>query len=379
MNRINNNGRNRKKKTKKVKKAVEYDEKDFDEISIKSSKKNPKKTEAKLKNNKEIKKENKKTKKEQRKKGIGNFLLKLFLFMMILIIIGGVLFYKKTQENGGGIRGALITVLGLSVEEVESLDTINVLLLGISEDLDSKLTDTIILCSYNPQNQSASMISIPRDTFIGKNEAQAKGKDKINSLYSKDSEKLLTTVSDITGIEVNYYAVVNTQALIEIVDIIGGVKFDVPIDMDYDDPTQDLHIHLKKGMQEIDGEEAEQLLRFRHNNDGTSYPADYGDNDFGRMKTQRTFITETIKQTISFKNIFKINTIIDTIFKNVETNIDTDELLPYLPTIIDFNTDNIVSNQLPGVSKKCNDLWFFVYDKKETKKLVDSLKLVIEN
>ena len=265
------------------------------------------------------------------------------------------------------------------MEKVESLNTINVLLLGVSEDIESKLTDTIILCSYNPKKQSASMISIPRDTFIGKSESTAKGSDKINSLYSKSPEKLLTTVSRVTGIDVNYYAVVNTQALIEIVNIIGGVNFEVPIDMDYDDPTQDLHIHLKKGMQKINGEEAEQLLRFRHNNDGTSYPASYGDNDYGRMKTQRDFITQAAKQTIIFKNIFKAKNIIDTIFENIETNLELNHLLPYLPTTIDFSIDSIVSNQLPGISKKCNDLWFFVYDEKETKKLVEDLELISES
>ena len=365
MNRINNSRKNNKKRSKK-----EYDETDYDEISIKSSRKKSQNSEKKPKSKKEIKQEKKK---EARKKGIRNFFLKLFFILLLLIIAIGVLFYRKTEENGGGVKGALITALGLSVEKVESLEPINVLLLGISEDIDTKLTDTIILCSYNPETQSASMISIPRDTFVGKNKSQAKGSDKINSLYNKSPERLLNTVSNMTGIDVDYYAVVKTQALIEIVDIVGGVDFEVPIDMDYDDPTQDLHIHLKQGMQKIDGEEAEQLLRFRHNNDGSSYPANYGDNDYGRMKTQRAFITETVKQTINLKNIFKSKSIIDTVFANIETNLVFDDLVPYLPTAVDFEIDSIVSNQLPGASEKCNNLWFFVQDKKETKELVKEL------
>ena len=367
MNRVNNTKKN------KINKKEKYTENDFEEISIKSSKKVSKNPEIKHKSKKEIKQEKKKAKKEARKKGIKKFFLKLFLLITLIIIFLGTCFYKKTVENGGGIKGALITVLGLTVEKVESLETINILLLGISEDIETKLTDTIILCSYNPQKQTASMISIPRDTFVGKNEASAKGSDKINSLYHKDPGKLLKTVSNLTGIDVDYYAVVKTQALIEIVDIVGGVNFDVPIDMNYDDPTQDLHIHLKKGMQKIDGEEAEQLLRFRHNNDGSSYPANYGDNDFGRMKTQRAFITETIKQSISFKNIFKSKAIIDTIFGNLEINFILEDLMPYLPTVVDFDLESIENYQLPGESKKCNDLWFFVQNKKETEKLVKSL------
>ena len=370
MNRINNNSRKNKKRNKK-----EYDEKVPEDIAVKKTKKAKTKKEIK-EEKKKNKKAQKEAKKEARKRKVRNFFLKILFLLILIIIVLGILFYHKAVENGGGIKGALITVLGLSVENVDDLKPINVLLLGMSEDITAKLTDTIIVCSYNPKNQSASMISIPRDTFVGKDKAQAKGSDKINTLYHKNPEILLKTVSTMLGIDIDYYAVVKTHALIEIVDIVGGVNFEVPINMDYDDPTQDLHIHLKQGMQKIDGEEAEKLLRFRHNNDGTSYPANYGDNDYGRMRTQRAFITETIKQTIDFKNILKTKSIINTIFDNIETNVVIDELVPYLPTAVGFEIDSIENYQLPGISEKCNNLWFFVQDKKETKELVKELKLI---
>jgi LCP family protein required for cell wall assembly len=323
----------------------------------------------------ETKVSKKKNKERKKKKGsfFGRFIKRIIIILVLLIIIFGVLFYLKVKENGGGVQGILCTILGQSVESLNELEPINVLLLGVSEDIDTRLTDTIILCSYNPQEQTASMLSIPRDTFVGTDKNNAKGKDKINSLYTKGVEKTVSAVENITGVEIDYYVVVNTNALIEIVDIIGGVKFDVPIDMTYDDPTQDLHINLKAGMQKINGEKAEQLLRFRHNNDGTSYPAEYGDNDFGRMKTQRNFITETIKQTINIKNIINVRKITNTIFKNVETNMTKEDIFKYIPTIVDFDTDSIESMQLPGESEKCNNLWFFIYDKKETKKIIESL------
>ena len=327
--------------------------------------------------NEEQKKQSKKQqnvkKKQEKKRGFGRFFFKLFIYLLLILLLLSALFYYKVQENGGGIKGVLTTVLGLSVENMESLDTINVLLLGISEDVTSNLADTIIICSYNPKNQNASMISIPRDTFVGDNKETAKGSEKINYLYSKGSREMLKKVSDMTGMNINYYAVVKTQAVIEIIDILGGVNFEVPIDMNYDDPTQNLHIHLKKGMQLIDGEKAEQLLRFRHNNDGSSYPAEYGDNDYGRMKTQRTFMQETIKQAINVKNIFKIENIINTILANIETNIEVEELKQYIPFVVEFNIENIVSKQLPGTSERCNNLWFFIQDKTKTKELVESL------
>ena len=382
MNRINNN--NKRKKDRKDQKKMEKESKNKIDKTEKKKKAKTKKVEINnqeknIKTNKNIANQKEKNQKNKKKFSIINFLLKLFLFIIVILgILIGLLYYK-TQENGGGLRGALITILGLTPQEVENLETKNVLLLGVSKDLDSTLTDTIIVCSYNPKTQTAYMLSIPRDTFVGKNQNTAKGTDKINSLYSKSPEKLLEKVSDITGMDVEYYAVVDNNALIEIVDIIGGVNFNVPIDMDYDDPTQDLHIHLSQGMQKIDGKKAEQLLRFRHNNDGTSYPVEYGDNDYGRMRTQREFISETLKQTLVIKNIFKSKEILDTVFNNIETNMEIKELLPYIPDAVEFDINSIISNQLPGESKKLNNLWFFVYDKKETKKLVQEMKSNLEN
>ena len=382
MNRINNN--NKRKKDRKDQKKMEKESKNKIDKTEKKKKAKTKKVEINnqeknIKTNKNIVNQKEKNQKNKKKFSIINFLLKLFLFIIVILgILIGLLYYK-TQENGGGLRGALITILGLTPQEVENLETKNVLLLGVSEDLDSTLTDTIIVCSYNPKTQTAYMLSIPRDTFVGKNQNTAKGTDKINSLYSKSPEKLLEKVSDITGMDVEYYAVVDNNALIEIVDITGGVNFNVPIDMDYDDPTQDLHIHLSQGIQKIDGKKAEQLLRFRHNNDGTSYPVEYGDNDYGRMRTQREFISETLKQTLVIKNIFKSKEILDTVFNNIETNMEIKELLPYIPDAVEFDINSIISNQLPGESKKLNNLWFFVYDKKETKNLVQEMQSNLEN
>ena len=126
--------------------------------------------------------------------------------------------------------------------------------------------------------------------LYGNNFNNVSSNDKINSLYDeKNPKKILNKVNKITGLNINYYITINNDALIKLVDIIGGVEFDVPINMNYDDKSQNLHIHLKKGTQIIDGEKAEMLLRFRHNNNGTTYSTEYGDNDYGRMKTRKKF------------------------------------------------------------------------------------------
>ena len=158
------------------------------------------------------------------------------------------------------------------------------------------------MCSYDPKIQDVALLSIPRDTFVGRNKNTATGFDKINALYQIDPDKLLKKVNDITGLGINYYIKVDTQGLKDLVDSVGGIYFDVPIDMDYDDSSQKLSIHLKAGYQLLDGNKAEQVLRFRHNNNGSTYPAEYGQEDIGRMKTQRAFITEVIKQVAKEEN-----------------------------------------------------------------------------
>ena len=147
----------------------------------------------------------------------------------------------------------------------------------------------------------------------------------------------------------------------------------MPIDMDYDDSSQDLHIHLKAGEQLLDGEKAENLVRFRHNNNGTSYPMEYGDNDIGRMRTQREFIMQVAKQTIKLKNITKIGEIVDVAYKYVKTNIPSEVVKDYIPYIVNFNTENIETGTLPGAPEKINNLWFYKYNKKQTSELIEEM------
>ena len=319
------------------------------------------------------KREDEKNEKKPKKK-IG-VLKKIFIFLIIvlLLIIGFIVY--KVQSNGGGLQGLLLTVVGNNQETLEDLDPIQVLIMGVSTDNGGKLTDTIMIASYNPKTQDASILSIPRDTFVGKSESTASAYDKINALYQKSPEKTLEAVNNITELDIKYYVVIDNQALIKLVDLIEGVEFDVPIDMDYDDSSQDLHIHLDKGVQIIDGEKAEQLLRFRHNNNGTSYPSEYGDNDIGRMKTQRNFIIATIKQTIQAKNIFKIKDIIDIAYEYIDTNLELSVIKDYVPYAVNINADNIKSASLPGTPKSMgpSNLSFYKLDEDATKELLEEL------
>lgn len=320
--------------------------------------------------NRNQEKKNSKNKKKHR-------ILKAFLVIILILIalIGGFVGYS-VYKNGWGVKSLIQTAMGQSEKKLQNLEPFTVLLLGVSEDISSKLSDTIIVASYNPKTQKATLLSIPRDTFIGINKNKANSYDKINALYQKNPEKTLNAVNKITGLNIKYYAVISNNALVEVVDTIGGVEFDVPIDMNYDDSSQKLSIHLKKGMQKLNGEQAEGLVRFRHNNNNTSYPSSYGDNDLGRMRTQREFLKEVAKQTIKLKNITKIGSFVDILKENVTTNITNWSLIKdYIPYAIDFNTENLEMANIPGTTGSLgpNNLSFFIYDKSATEKMIKEL------
>ena len=323
------------------------------------------------------KSQNQKTKQKPKKKM--KMWKKIFLIILLILLIAGGVFAYRVHRNGGGLSGMLATVVGHDEETRKSLGELQVLLMGVSTDQEGvALTDTIIAASYNPNTQKAVLLSIPRDSFTGTNTKRAVASDKINAIYNitRDPMKTVEAVNELTGLDLQYYAIVQTEALIELVDAIGPIEYYVPTDMNYDDTSQDLHIHFEEGLQEIDGQAAEELLRFRKNNDGTSFPEEYGDNDVGRMRNQREFITAVVEQTVKLENITKLGTIIDIASRNLITNLDFNILKDYLPYAVEFSTENLQTASLPGTVpnlNQTNGVSIYVVDEEATKQLVTEL------
>lgn len=314
----------------------------------------------------------KKNKSNNNKKTIKKLIFIILLILFLLICSFVCIFIYKINKNGGGIEGIATTIVGTDKETVKNLPPVYVLLLGESLNL----TDTIMLVKYEPKEQKASLLSIPRDTFIGNSKSKATPIDKINALCQHNNpEKTVKAVSKLTGIPVTNYILINTDCFKELVDIIGGVYFDVPIDMNYEDHTQNLFIHVKAGYQLLDGETAEGVVRFRHNQDGSTYDAEYGEQDFGRTKTQREFLKVMAKQILQPKNILKLNELLSLAYNNIKTNIALTEFKDYIPALINFNPDNLKSDVLPGESKYLNGYAFVVNDEEKTKTVIKELFL----
>ena len=215
-----------------------------------------------------------------------------------------------------------------------------ILLSGLDDDNGG--SDTNILMAVDTVNGYVYGVSIPRDSkaIIG-------GKaHKINYAYNKGGTELLaSTVSEQLGIPVDYTVCVNLQGFTALVDAIGGVDFEVPINMDYDDPIQGLSIHFKKGMQHLSGADALRVVRFRHNNDGTGY----GSEDLGRMQTQQKFLKAVAKKMLSFENLISNPRKYAEIFgQYVDTDLSVTDLAWFGMQVLGMGVDKIDFSTLPN-------------------------------
>ena len=215
-----------------------------------------------------------------------------------------------------------------------------ILVSGVDDDNGG--SDTNILMAVDTVNGYVYGASIPRDSkaIIG-------GKaHKINYAYNKGGTELLaSTVSEQLGIPVDYTVCVNLQGFTALVDAIGGVDCEVPINMDYDDPIQGLSIHFKKGMQHLSGADALRVVRFRHNNDGTGY----GSEDLGRMQTQQKFLKAVAKKMLSFENLISNPRKYAEIFgQYVDTDLSVTDLAWFGMQVLGMGVDKIDFSTLPN-------------------------------
>ena len=191
-----------------------------------------------------------------------------------------------------------------------------------ASDQSSGNADTIMVAAYDTEAQTVGIVSVPRDTLLEGG--------KINSVYHKGPEALAETVTDLLGVPIDYYVTVDVEGFVALVDELGGIDFDVPVRMSYDDPTQDLHIHYEAGMQHLDGEDVLKVARCRNNSDGPgSYPDNvylaYPDGDIGRTRTQQQLISAILKKALS--NPQKLNAYVELFLEYVDTDLEFGEVL----------------------------------------------------
>lgn len=234
-------------------------------------------------------------------------------------------------------------------------------------------TDAIMLVNLDTINNKISVMSIPRDIIVSTDlNEDGIDNDIMNMVYANhglDIEETIDYIGNELGCNIKYGAVMNLNAFKEIIDQLGGVDFEVPALMDYDDPYQDLHIYFEPGMQHFDGEDAEKLLRFRRMNEGIE--SDYWNgSDINRIKMQQDFIKALINQKSKLFFATKINSIIGLIFDNLNTNVKPEEILKYLDDVLKADLNNIEFFTLPNHDDE--DFIHLIPEKDAIKERIDS-------
>ena len=208
--------------------------------------------------------------------------------------------------------------------ERRSEDFFTILIFGMDET--SGMTDSIMVASYDVTNQKAAVMSIPRDTLVNDYRSSM-----INAIYSWNgqgeagAEALKTEISRLIGFVPDFYITINWELVGKMVDAIGGVYYDVPWHMGYEDPTQDLHIHFEPGYQFLNGEAAMNLVRWRQNNDGIYGGGD--GSDIGRLDLHHNFLKAVLRQTLKPQNITRIPELIQLFNDNVVGDLAVENML----------------------------------------------------
>ncbi len=336
---------------------------------------------------------------------------------MIISTYVGVLAAHKLDNISLGNTADLVSLDSPD----ENVGMVNVLLIGVDED--GYRSDTIMLVSLDDYSDRVSVLSIPRDTMVRINgsiqkinatmgfglskstpspdtdEADAEEPDnsgdpdeesenqnkipesKYDDIHPSDlalgeghEDLLINKVKEITGLPIHYYVTVDFDGFVELINAVDGVDFNVPYDMDYDDPIQSLHIHLEAGEQHLDGKHAHDFVRFRHNNDGTA-PGEYVMGDEGRVYWQQRFIKEIVKQKLNPYYISKLDRIFEVFRNNVRTNLTMSDVVKNLNALMGISLDDISTYQLPGESEYINETWYYIQDVPSTRRLVSEVFL----
>ena len=220
-------------------------------------------------------------------------------------------------------------------------------------DTTSNKTDTMMLVTYDVTNQQVIVMSIPRDTLV--NVKSNSIYTRLNTVYSlygmgeNGTNALMQEVSKIVGFMPDYHIFINWELVGKMVDALGGVWYDIPYNMDYDDPYQGLSIHFTAGYQHLTGEEAMQIVRWRHNNKWSPYKGEGDGSDLTRLRIQQGFLTAVLEQALQIQNVTKISQLTNLFNENVTSNLTAENMLWFASQAIfgGLSMDNVEFKTMP--------------------------------
>lgn len=297
----------------------------------------------------------KKTSKKVKKRGffsrLGRALLILFIVAILAVLsYGGYLYWKLEHDVfNTGVEGTV------APEHSATVKPITVLILGTDNrpEHPSNLTDVIMVASLNPETKSATIVSLPRDTYV---ELSGYKKTKINEFYArfKSKEKtsgilaedeMKTMMGKYLDIDVDYVTILDFQGFRDIVDELGGVKVNISADMCYTDSVDGTDINLKEGPAKLNGDKALDYVRYRKSN---CKPKTKASDDFDRNKRQNEVLNSLVDQMQSLNGVLKIGGVLEAVGDNLKTDIEGKQIKDLISTYWKISKENIQFKPVTG-------------------------------
>ncbi|MBP3918243.1 MAG: LCP family protein [Clostridia bacterium] len=301
---------------------------------------------------------------------------------------------RATASDGMGINDASTSAAASHPAKDQTAETVqtsvtedmyrrrsgvyNILVAG--KDDAAANTDVMLLVSFDTQKKTAAAVQIPRDTYLdgykinalwAKYTGTAKRNGAVNA--SADGMRALCdTIEETLCVRIDHWMLISLSAFRTLVDAIGGVSVDVPCQMDYDDPAQNLSIHLKPGIQTLDGAASEQFVRFR---------SGYIRGDLGRVEMQKLFLTSLLSQCKQSLSVLDLPNLMKIAIDHVSTSLSFSDMLFFAKSALSLDMSNVTLLTLPGTD--CREYgnrgtWYYILSRQGTWELVNAYLNVYE-
>ena len=306
-----------------------------------------------------------------------NFLMKLVIVSVLLsfLLIALVVFVPLEKINETKI-GKTLKNNETQVDQKGNFDLFkkreNILLLGVdsngpdSDPFENTRTDTIMLVSIDNTSKSVNVISIPRDSKVY---IEGHGIDKINAAHATGGTDLtIKTVQDMFGVKIDHFILINYEGLKEIIKILGTIPVNVEKKLRYKDYAGNLFIKLDSGKQELNAEQVEQFVRFRHDAIG----------DIGRVERQRILMKGIVSKIQSPENISKIPEIISVASNYVKTDMTIFDMTRFAGIVKSLNIEDVLVATLPGHPSQNTIISYWILEPDRVQSIIDRLIYRIE-
>ena len=281
---------------------------------------------------------------------------------------------EENASTGKSIK-APFTILLMGIDSTDEILAKNAVANG----------DSLILITFNPKTLNATMLSIPRDSYVPIACWPSKEENKITHAAAYGNDCMINTIEDFLDIDIDYYAKINFKGLVKLVDALGGIDVDVPADLCTDDSSRGGEICIKEGRQHLNGEEALVLSRNRKQ---------LANGDFGRGQNQQLVIQAMLEKIKSLNSVNQFTSIFNTVSNSLDTNLTNKQILSFysvakdiVKTGLSSNSSNIVNIQqlyLQGQGAMIYDkrmkmeLYDYVPNTYSVKDIVEAMKINLE-